>query len=181
MTKPKIILNKIQLDLTIKRLMFEIIENYSNIEELAIIGLQPRGVAFSRSLKTLLEAEYGKGKIMYGELDITFYRDDFRRGKDLLVPSKLDIDFDIEDRKILLVDDVLYTGRTIRAALDALADFGRPAKVELMTLIDRRYNRELPIEADYVGQTVDTRITGLKVKVDWDDKDPKVWLIEDKK
>ncbi len=178
--EPKVMLNKKQLDLTIKRLMFEIIENYSNIEDLALIGLQPRGVVFSRKLRDLLEIQFGKNKIKYGELDITFYRDDFRRGKELLVPNKLSINFDIENKKILLVDDVLYTGRTIRAALDALSDFGRPAKVELMTLIDRRFNRELPIEADYVGHIIDTRGTDLKVKVDWDEKNPQVWLIENK-
>lgn len=99
----------------------------------------------------------------------------------VLVPSKLDIDFDIEGRNILLVDDVLYTGRTIRAALDAIADFGRPKKVELMALIDRRYNRELPIEADYVGQTVDTRGTGLRVQVDLEGDTPKVTMVEIKK
>lgn len=178
MVKPKVILNQTQLELTIKRLMLEIIENYQGFDDFAIIGLQPRGVLFSRMLKKMLDKEIKN--LNYGELDITFYRDDYRRSKKVLLPSKVDIEFDIENKNILLIDDVLYTGRTIRAALDALADFGRPKKVELMTLIDRRYNRELPIEADYVGQTVDTRGTGLKVKVELDETNPRVLLVENK-
>jgi pyrimidine operon attenuation protein/uracil phosphoribosyltransferase len=161
--------------------MFEIVENVEDFDNFAIIGLQPRGVLFSRMLKSMLENEGKIKNLVYGELDITFYRDDYRRNESSLVPSKLDIDFDIEGRNILLVDDVLYTGRTIRAALDAIADFGRPKKVELMALIDRRYNRELPIEADYVGQTVDTRGTGLRVQVDLEGDTPKVTMVEIKK
>lgn len=181
MARPKQILDKSQLNLTLKRLMFEIVENVEDFDNFAIIGLQPRGVLFSRMLKSMLETEGKIKNLIYGELDITFYRDDYRRNESSLVPSKLDIDFDIEGRNILLVDDVLYTGRTIRAALDALADFGRPKKVELMALIDRRYNRELPIEADYVGQTVDTRGTGLRVQVDLEGDTPKVTMVESKK
>jgi pyrimidine operon attenuation protein/uracil phosphoribosyltransferase len=181
MAKPKQILDKSQLNLTLKRLMFEIVENVEDFDNFAIIGLQPRGVLFSRMLKSMLENEGKIKNLVYGELDITFYRDDYRRNESSLVPSKLDIDFDIEGRNILLVDDVLYTGRTIRAALDAIADFGRPKKVELMALIDRRYNRELPIEADYVGQTVDTRGTGLRVQVDLEGDTPKVTMVEIKK
>ncbi len=181
MAKPKQILDKSQLNLTLKRLMFEIVENVEDFDNFAIIGLQPRGVLFSRMLKSMLENEGKIKHLVYGELDITFYRDDYRRNESSLVPSKLDIDFDIEGRNILLVDDVLYTGRTIRAALDAIADFGRPKKVELMALIDRRYNRELPIEADYVGQTVDTRGTGLRVQVDLEGDTPKVTMVEIKK
>ena len=178
MVKPKVILNQAQLELTIKRLVLEIIENYQGFDDFAIIGLQPRGVLFSRMLKQMLDKEIKN--LNYGELDITFYRDDYRRKDTVLLPNKVNIEFDIENKNILLIDDVLYTGRTIRAALDALADFGRPKKVELMTLIDRRYNRELPIEADYVGQTVDTRGTRLKVKVELDEKNPRVLLVENK-
>lgn len=167
----KLILNTDQLNLTLKRLMLEIIERFNSFENVAIIGLQPRGVIFSRILKEMLNKELKGAKLpYYGELDITFYRDDFRRHESTLTPSKLDINFDIENKQILLLDDVLYTGRSIRAALDALSDFGRPLSVELMTLIDRRYNRELPIEADYVGIAVDTRKSGLRVKVDLTEK-----------
>src|SRR4030095_8119883 len=107
-------------------------------------------------------------KINYGKLDITFYRDDVR--KELHVPNQTDIKFSIEGRKVVLVDDVLYTGRTIRAALDALLSFGRPDKVELMVLIDRRYSRHLPIQPDYIGKSIDSIIT-QKVKVLWQEKD----------
>ncbi len=177
----KIILDKTKLELTLNRLMFEIIENYKDLSNLAIIGLQPRGVLLSRKMLILLKKQLKTENLTYGELDITFYRDDFRRGEQMLVPNKLDINFDIENKNILLIDDVLYTGRSIRAALDALADFGRPANVALMTLIDRRFNRELPIEANFVGHSIDTRGSGQKVKVDWNENNPQVWLIEDKK
>ena len=106
----------------------------------------------------------------YGKLDITFYRDDIR--KEIHVPNQTAINFSIEDKNVVLIDDVLYTGRTIRAALDALMDFGRPAKVELMVLIDRRYSRQLPIQPDYTGKAIDSIIT-QKVKVLWKEKDEK--------
>lgn len=106
--------------------------------------------------------------IVYGKLDITFYRDDVR--KEIHVPNRTDINFSVEDKNVVLIDDVLYTGRTIRAALDALMDFGRPAKVELMVLIDRRYSRQLPIQADYIGKAIDSIIT-QRVKVLWAEKD----------
>jgi pyrimidine operon attenuation protein/uracil phosphoribosyltransferase len=163
----KLILNSEQLNLTLKRLMLEIIERFNDFSNVAIIGLQPRGVLLSRIFYEMLKKELGSSALpYYGELDITFYRDDFRRREETLTPSKLDINFDIENKQVLLLDDVLYTGRSIRAALDALSDFGRPLNVELLTLIDRRHNRELPIEADYVGLAVDTRKSGLRVKVD---------------
>ncbi len=98
----------------------------------------------------------------YGKLDITFYRDDVRN--QLHIANKTDINFSIEGKEVVLIDDVLYTGRTIRAALDALLDFGRPEKVKLLILVDRRFNRQLPIQPDYVGKSIDT-ITSQKVKV----------------
>ena len=104
-------------------------------------------------------------KIQYGILDITFYRDDVR--DELHVANKTDIPFSIEGRKVILIDDVLYTGRTIRAALDAIQDFGRPQKVELCVLVDRRFNRELPIQPNYCGKAIDS-IISQKVKVEWE-------------
>ena len=104
-------------------------------------------------------------KIQYGVLDITFYRDDVRN--ELHTANKTDIPFSVEGRQVILIDDVLYTGRTIRAALDALQDFGRPKKVELCVLVNRRFNRELPIQPDYCGKAIDT-VSSQKVKVDWD-------------
>ena len=105
--------------------------------------------------------------MQYGRLDITFYRDDVR--KELHVANKTDIPFSIENKNVVIIDDVLYTGRTIRAALDALLDFGRPSKVELCVLIDRRFRREFPIQGDYVGQYIDTLVS-QKVKVCWNEK-----------
>ena len=104
-------------------------------------------------------------KIQYGILDITFYRDDVR--EELHIANNTDIPFSIEGKTVILIDDVLYTGRTIRAALDAIQDFGRPQKVELCVLVNRRFNRELPIQPDYFGKSIDT-ITSQKVKVEWD-------------
>lgn len=162
----KSILNHQQIELTIKRLAQQILENNIHLENVALIGIQPRGIYLSdRVVKELLDQS---AKIVYGKLDITFYRDDIR--KELHVPNQTDIKFSIEGRKVILIDDVLYTGRTIRAALDALMDFGRPEKVELMVLIDRRYSRELPIQPDYTGKSVDSIIT-QKVKVLWKEKD----------
>lgn len=116
-------------------------------------------------LKSQLESIL-KHPVVCGNLDITFYRDDFRRRENPLIPSATNIDFVIENKKVVLVDDVLYTGRTIRAGLDALLAFGRPEKVELLTLIDRRFNRDLPIQPDYVGKTVDTLVSE-RVSVEW--------------
>ena len=103
-------------------------------------------------------------------MDITFYRDDVR--KELHLPNKTNVPFSIENKIVILIDDVLYTGRTIRAALDALLDFGRPEKVELCVLIDRRYSRQLPIQADYIGKSIDS-IISQKVKVYWEKRDGK--------
>jgi len=164
----KSLLNDQQIQLTIKRLAQQILENNIRFENVVLIGIQPRGIYLSdRIVKELSDQT---GKIFYGKLDITFYRDDIR--KELHVPNQTDIKFSIEGRKVILIDDVLYTGRTIRAALDALMDFGRPEKVELMVLIDRRYSRELPIQPDYKGRSVDSIIT-QKVKVLWKEKEGK--------
>lgn len=132
-----------------------------------IIGLQPRGIFLSDKVVDEL-SKLTSGTISYGKLDITFYRDDVR--KELHVANKTDIPFSIENKQVILVDDVLFTGRTIRAALDALLDFGRPSKVELCVLIDRRFSRELPIQPDYCGRAIDT-FASQKVKVNWKEKD----------
>lgn len=165
----KSILNQQQIGLTIKRLANQLLENHLFLENTVIIGIQPRGILLSDRLVEAIREEV-KEPVNYGKLDITFYRDDIR--KELHVPTKTDILFSIEDKNVVLIDDVLYTGRTIRAALDALMDFGRPRKVELMVLIDRRYSRELPIQPDYVGKSIDSIIT-QKVKVLWKEKDEK--------
>ena len=161
----KIILDKHQLHLTILRLSHQLLENQLNLNDVVFIGLQPRGVKVSDKIIASIKQLCPDEKVKYGILDITFYRDDIR--DELHVANKTDIPFSIEGKKVILIDDVLYTGRTIRAALDALQDFGRPQKVELCVLVDRRFNRELPIQPDYCGKAIDTVIS-QKVKVEWD-------------
>jgi len=158
----KLILNEQQLDITIKRLANQVLENHLNLDNTVLIGIQPRGIYVSDRIVAEIKREIPVDKVKYGKLDITFYRDDIR--SQLHVANKTEINFSIEGCQVVLIDDVLYTGRTIRAALDALLDFGRPDKVELCILVDRRFNRQLPIQPDYVGKYIDT-ITSQKVKV----------------
>ena len=150
----------------------ELVENHFDFSDTAIIGLQPRGVWLSDRLAESLKNITKKKEIAYGRLDITFYRDDVHQEGAMQVPSQTDINFSVEDKKVVLIDDVLHTGRTVRAAMDALLAFGRPKNVELLVLVDRHYSRELPIQADYVGMMVDT-IISQKVKVNWKEKDKK--------
>ena len=152
-----------QLELIIKRLAQQLIESDDNLSECVFIGLQPRGIYVSDKIIKQIKLLCPNEEIKYGLLDITFYRDDVRT--ELHVPNKTDIPFSIDGKKVILIDDVLYTGRTIRAALDALQDFGRPKKVELCVLINRRFDRELPIQPDYCGKVIDSQIE-QKVKVD---------------
>ena len=161
----QVILNSKHLDLTLKRLSHELIESHNDFSDTVLVGLQPRGIYVVSQLKKQLEIILGK-EIVCGNLDITFFRDDFRRREKPLIPSITNIDFSLENKKVVLVDDVLYTGRTIRAGLDALLTFGRPSKVELLVLIDRRFRRDLPIQADYVGKMVDSLISE-RVSVEW--------------
>ena len=164
----KTVINEQQLSITIKRLAHQVLEAHAEIEDTVVIGIQPRGVFVSERFVAELKRLLPASQIRYGILDITFYRDDIR--DELHVPNQTDIPFSIENKRVILVDDVLYTGRTIRAALDALLDFGRPAKVELCVLVDRRFSRELPIQPDYVGKSIDS-IISQKVKVFWKERD----------
>jgi pyrimidine operon attenuation protein / uracil phosphoribosyltransferase len=166
----KTILNDQQLGITIQRLTHQLLENHLDLENTVLIGIQPRGVYFSNRIVEQLKTQVKPEAIHYGILDITFYRDDVRTGLHEL--NQTDIPFSIENKNVVLIDDVLWTGRTIRAALDALLDFGRPSKVELCILIDRRFSRQLPIQADYIGKPIDSIIT-QKVKVYWKEKDGK--------
>lgn len=161
------ILTKEQLDITVKRLANQIIENTSDAANIALIGVQPRGVFLSDRIMEDIKKEFPAEaeKIKYGKLDITFYRDDVRG--ELHTANETEIPFSVENKNVILVDDVLYKGRTVRAALDALLTFGRPRKVELCVLIDRRFSRELPIQPDYCGKAIDS-INSQKVKVEWD-------------
>jgi len=168
-TQPRVILDSKSFGLTINRLCCQLIENHNDFNQSAIIGLQPRGIFLAKRIHKLISEKTGNKNIPFGSLDITFYRDDFRRGEPL-TPKSTQMDFIIEEKKVILVDDVLFTGRTIRAGLDAMLAFGRPQLVELLVLIDRRYSRHLPIMPNYVGKTVDT-ISTEKVSVEWKEVD----------
>jgi len=148
----------------------QLIENHLDFSNSVLIGIQPRGVSLAERLKIILETEYKIKNISLGFLDITFFRDDFRRGEKQLEANKTQIDFLVEDKKVVFIDDVLFTGRSIRAALTAIQSFGRPAEIELLVLIDRRFSRHLPIQPDYRGRQVDV-INDEKVKVCWKEKD----------
>lgn len=157
----QLLLSDKQLRLVIKRLAHQLLEDIPAGEPLVLIGIQPRGVFISDAIVSEMRSLPGR-EVLYGRLDITFYRDDFR--KEIHTANETDITFSIEDKNVVLVDDVLYTGRTIRAALDALVDFGRPRNVKLCTLVNRRFNREVPIQPDYCGLAIDSNMS-QKVKV----------------
>lgn len=167
--KPRVLLENKQLEVTLTRLCYQLIEVHNDFSNSVIIGLQPRGIYLARRLHVLLE-KILKTKINCGDLDITFYRDDFRKKE--LKPNKTNIDFIIEDKNVILVDDVLYTGRTIRAGLDAMLAFGRPNDVELLVLVDRRFSRHVPIQAKYTGLIIDS-IQTQSVKVEWKETEGK--------
>jgi pyrimidine operon attenuation protein/uracil phosphoribosyltransferase len=174
----KLILDSDLLDITLSRLCQQLIENHNDFSESAILGMQPRGVYLAGLIHGKLEKSLRK-KIDLGFLDATFHRDDFRRREIPVKANETKVPFIIEGRNVILIDDVLFTGRTVRAALDAMIAFGRPKKVELLVLIDRKYNRDLPIAPDYVGKTVNT-LASQRVQVDWQaqgNKQNKIWLI----
>lgn len=164
----KTILNEHHLSLTIQRLCHQILENHLDLTDTVLIGIQPRGIYVSDRIVAQLKKELSGQPVNYGKLDITFYRDDVR--KQLLKANHTSIPFTIENKHVILIDDVLFTGRTIRAAMDALLDFGRAASVELCILVDRRFSRELPIQPDYTGKSIDS-FQSQKVKVFWKERD----------
>lgn len=170
MKKGRIILASERIDLTIKRLCFRILENHGSLNSICIIGIQPRGIPLANRIVEGLKKISDFDQIHYGKIDITFYRDDFRKREVPLKASSTEMDFLVEKELVILVDDVLYTGRTVQAALTALQDFGRPDKVELLCLVDRRFNRHLPIMSDYTGLTVDA-LNETYVKVNWKESD----------
>lgn len=162
----KVLLNSKEVNIILHRLACQLIENHNDFKETAIIGIQPRGTFLANRLIKILKEDYNLPDVKYGQLDITFYRDDFRRGEKPLEANKTKIDFVVEDMRIVFVDDVLFTGRSIRSALTAIQSFGRPKEIELLILIDRRFSRHLPIQPDYNGRHVDA-INEEKVKVNW--------------
>lgn len=168
--KQKQILDEQQIDITITRLCFQLIEIHNDFTNTVLLGIQPRGVHLAQRVHSKLLEILKKKDVKCGSLDITFYRDDFRQKE--LIPSSTKINFDIENKNVVLIDDVLYTGRTIRAALDAMLTLGRPKDVELVVLIDRRLSRNVPIQAKYVGKTIDS-ISSERVLVKWKEPDKK--------
>jgi len=166
----KILLTSQEVNIILHRLACQLIEKHLDFSETILIGIQPRGTFLAERLKELLENEYKISNILLGYLDITFFRDDFRRNDKQLEANKTQIDFLVENKKVIFIDDVLFTGRSIRAALTAIQSFGRPESIELLTLIDRRFSRDLPIQPDYRGRQVDA-INDEKVKVCWLEQD----------
>ena len=168
-SKSREILNKKQIDIIFERLCHELIENHDDFENSVLVSLMPRGRNIGKKIHKKLEKIIDK-KIHYGELDSSFYRDDLRRNSRPIVPHKMSMNVTVDDKKVVLIDDVLYTGRSVRSAIDALMPFGRPKTIELLVLINRRLTRELPIEPNYVGKEVDS-IDSEKVVVSMDVKD----------
>ena len=178
MMQRKIILDQEVLNITIRRLCQHLIENHQEEIETVVLGLQPRGVFFANRVIETLKTEFSLD-IPSGSLDTTFHRDDFRRRESPKKASYTHVPFFIENKNVILIDDVLYTGRSVRAALDAMITFGRARKVELMVLIDRKFSRHLPVEANYIGRKVNT-LESQKVEVEWKEQGfekDNVWLV----
>ncbi|WP_405293423.1 bifunctional pyr operon transcriptional regulator/uracil phosphoribosyltransferase PyrR [Algibacter sp. Ld11] len=175
----KVLLNAKAINIILHRLACQLIERHHDFSNTVLIGLQPRGVFLASRLAKILTEDYKIKDIKLGQLDITFYRDDFRRSDKPLEANATKINFLVEDKNVVFVDDVLYTGRSIRSALTAIQSFGRPKEIELLALIDRRFSRHLPIQPDYRGRQVDV-INNEKVKVNWTEQDGEdaVYLIE---
>ena len=162
----KILLTAKEVNIILHRLACQLIEKHLDFSNTILIGIQPRGKFLAQRLATVLKEEYEIKNVQLGFLDITFFRDDFRRSEKPLEANKTEINCIVEDKKVVFIDDVLYTGRSIRAALTAIQSFGRPSEIELLTLIDRRFSRHLPIQPDYRGRQVDA-INNEKVVVKW--------------
>jgi len=165
MKMEKQIISSEQFGIMIERLSHQLIENHGDFSNTILVGIQPRGVEFAERILEKLN-QISNNSIQSGNLDITFFRDDFGRRDNPIEAQELDMNVSVEGKRVVLIDDVLFTGRSIRSAMDALLSFGRPKQVELMVLIDRRLTRHLPIQPNYVGRTVDT-ILEEKVIVKW--------------
>ncbi len=168
----KTLLTSKEIDIILHRLACQLIENHNDFSDTVLIGLQPRGGFVARRLAKILKEDYKVKNLQLGFLDITFYRDDFRRRDEPLKATSTQIDFLIEDKKVVLIDDVLYSGRSVRAALSAIQSYGRPENIELLVLIDRRFSRHLPIQPNYKGRQVDA-INEEKVVVHWQEEHKK--------
>ncbi len=166
MENEHILLEGAYLALTIERLCYQLIERHGEFENSCIVGIQLRGAVFAERLYQTLQTILPNTTIPFGKMDVTFYRDDFRMHDTPLKAHPSEMDLILTNKRVILIDDVLYSGRTTRAALDALQHYGRPSQVELLALVDRRFNRSLPIRPDYVGITVDA-LNEAYVKVEW--------------
>ena len=163
----KILLNEIKVSVILSRLCQQLIERHKDFSNVVLVGLQPRGTSLLEQLLKLLK-EQGLKSIKSGKLDITFFRDDFRRNDGPLYAKATEMSETLEGKDVVLIDDVLFTGRSIRAALSAIDSYGRPKSIELLVLVDRRFSRHLPIQPDYLGAQIDA-LQGDKVKVVWSD------------
>jgi pyrimidine operon attenuation protein / uracil phosphoribosyltransferase len=165
----KILLDSKKIEIILRRLVYELIENHKDFDETVLLGLQPRGIFFIDKILEVFKRDHPNIKIKSGILDYTFFRDDFRRSEKTLSASSTKIDFSIENKNVVLIDDVLFTGRSIKAAMSSIDTYGRPKSIELLVLIDRRFKREIPIAANYCGAKIDT-FKGDRVKVLWGKK-----------
>lgn len=175
----RLVLDEGQIEIILRRFCHQLIENHEDFDNTVLLGLQPRGPILLDKIVDLLE-EISGVRVPSGYLDATFHRDDFRRRDFPLKANETKINFLIEGKKVILVDDVLYKGRSVRAAMDAMIGFGRPAKVELMVLVDRKLTRDYPIMPDYYGIRVHT-LTSEHVVVEWKGKDHEkdaIWITE---
>ena len=163
----KILLNEMKVSIILSRLCQQLIERHKDFSNVVLVGLQPRGTSLLEQLLKLL-SEQGLKSIKSGKLDITFFRDDFRRNDEPLYAKTTEMSYTLEGKDVVLIDDVLFTGRSIRAALSAIDSYGRPKSIELLVLVDRRFSRHLPIQPDYLGAQIDA-LQGDRVKVVWSD------------
>jgi pyrimidine operon attenuation protein/uracil phosphoribosyltransferase len=182
MENTRIISEGTQFDLTIERLCYQLIEDYDDFQDTCFIGIQTGGVQLANRLIEKLNNIGVETKVPFGKLDITFYRDDFRTSKKPLAANINDMPFVIENQKVILIDDVSYTGRSVQAALSALNPYGRPLSIKLLVLVDRRFNRQLPIRPDYVGLGIDA-LDEAYVRVEWSDTEgeDRVLILSQKK
>ena len=165
----KILLDSKKIEIILSRLVYQLIENHKDFQDTVLLGLQPRGIFLIDKILEVFKRDHPNIEIKSGILDYTFFRDDFRRSEKTLSASSSKIDFSIENKNVVLVDDVLFTGRSIKAAMSSIDTYGRPKSIELLVLIDRRFKREIPIQANYCGAKIDT-FKGDRVKVVWGNK-----------
>jgi len=177
----RLIMDKERFSLTIERLAQTLMEEFEPFENICFVAIQPRGVILAKRLVQRISLEPGMNTPLLGVLDITFYRDDFRRRDKPIEANYTDMPFLIEGKKVILVDDVLYTGRTTQAALTALNHFGRPSEVTFLVMVNRRFNRHLPIQSTFTGIQVDA-LDKAYVQVTWEEEsgEDKILLFADK-